>query len=81
MTINIKKWGKKKKVVESKSQISEISYVHSGVFLATLNTACRWREQSAKKNMLSISKVVTFEAAPKFWVMKDRRKSFKERTC
>ena len=39
--------------------------------LATLNTACRWCKRSAKKNIPSISKVVTFEATPKFWGMEE----------
>ena len=58
-----------------------IPYVHSGIFLVTLNTTCRWSKLSAKKNILSISKVVTFEATPKFWGMEDWRKWCKESTC
>ena len=49
-------------------------YVHSGIFPATLNNACRWSKKSANKNILSIAKVVTFEAMPKFWGMEDWRK-------
>ena len=57
-----------------------IPYFHSGIFSETLNTACRWSKQSAKKTILSISKVVTFEATPKFWGMEDWIKYCKERT-
>ena len=57
-----------------------IPYVHSGIFFAALNTACRKNKQSAKKNILSIAKVVTFEATPKFWGMEDWIKWCKERT-
>ena len=57
-----------------------LTYTHSGIFLATLNTAYRWSKRSVKKNILSIAKVVTFEVTPKFWGMKDRRKWCKERT-
>ena len=49
-------------------------------FLATLNTACRRSKKSTKKNILSIAKVVNFEATPKFWGMEDLRKRRKERT-
>ena len=31
---------------------------------ATLNTACIWSKQSAKKNILYVARVVTFEATP-----------------
>ena len=48
-------------------------------FSATLNTACRWSKRFAKKNILSIAKVVTFEVTPKFWGMEDLRKFCKER--
>ena len=47
---------------------------------ATLNTACIWIKQPAKKNILSISRVVTFEATSKFGGMEDLRKWCKERT-
>ena len=46
---------------------------------ATLNTACWWSKRSAKKNILSIAKVVTFEGTPKFWGMEDWRKWCNER--
>ena len=46
-----------------------IPYVQSAIFPATLITACRWSKQFAKKNILFISKVFTFEATPKFWGM------------
>ena len=49
-------------------------------FLATLNTACRRSKRFVKKNILSIAKVVTFEAKPKFWGMEYWRKRCKERT-
>ena len=49
-------------------------------FLATLNTACRCSKQSVKKNILSVAKVVTFEATPKFWGMEYWRKWCKKRT-
>ena len=32
LTINIAKWGTKKKVVENTSQRPDIPYVHSGIF-------------------------------------------------
>ena len=38
-------------------------------FLETLNTACVWRKQSTKKNILCIANVVTFEATTDFWGM------------
>ena len=57
-----------------------LPYVQSGIFPETLNTACRWIKRSADKNILSFSKVVTFEATTKFWCMEDRRKWCKERT-
>ena len=57
-----------------------LPYTHSGVFPATLNTGCRWSKRFAKKNILSIAKVVNFEATPKFWGMEDLRKWCKERT-
>ena len=57
-----------------------LPYVHSDIFPATLNTACRWSKRSVKENVLSISKVVTFEGTPKFWGMEDWRKWCKERT-
>ena len=41
--------------------------------LATLNTACRWSKQSVKKKILSIARVVTFEATPKLWGMEAQR--------
>ena len=59
------------KVVENTYQRPEIPYIHSGIFLGTLNTACRWSKKYAKKNVLSIAKVVTFEATSKFWGMED----------
>ena len=49
-------------------------------FLVTLNTACRWSKRSTKKNILSIDKVVAFEASSKFWGMKEWRKRCKENT-
>ena len=58
-----------------------LPYVHSGIFPVNQNTACRWSKQSAKKNILSIAKVVTFEATPKFWGIEELRKRCKERTC
>ena len=57
-----------------------LPYVQSGIFPATLNTACRWSQRSAKKNILSVAKVVTFEGTPKFWCMEYWRKCCKERT-
>ena len=57
-----------------------LTYVQSGIFSATLNTACRWSKLSAKKNILSVDKVVTFEATPKFWGMEEWRKCCKEMT-
>ena len=39
----------KKKVVDNTSQIPEIPYVQSGIFLATLNTDFRWSKRSVKK--------------------------------
>ena len=66
LTINITKWGTKIKSVENTPQIPEIPYVHSGIFLATLNTACKQSKRSAKNKILYIAKVVTFEATPKF---------------
>ena len=57
-----------------------LPYVQNGIFPATLNTACRWSKWSAKKKILSVAKIVTFEATPKFWGMEDRRKNFKKRT-
>ena len=56
-----------------------LHYAHSGILLATLNTTCRWSKRSAKKNILSIAKVVTFEVTPKFWGIEDWRKRCKER--
>ena len=47
---------------------------------ADLNTACRQSKRFAKKNILSIAKVVTFEATPKLWGMEYLRKWCKERT-
>ena len=38
-------------------------------FMATLNTAYTRSKQSAKKYILSIAKVVTFEVTPKLWGM------------
>ena len=58
-----------------------LPYVHSGILPANLNTSCRWSERSAKKNILSIARVFTFEAIPKFWGMEYWRKWCKERTC
>ena len=55
-------------------------YTHSGIFLATINTACRWSKLYAKKNLLFISKVVTFEAIPKFWGTVERIKWCKKST-
>ena len=52
MTINITKWGTKKKVAENTPQIPEIPYVHSGIFLATLNTTWRRSKGYAKKNTI-----------------------------
>ena len=46
-----------------------LPYVHRGIFSETLNTACRWSKISVKNNTLSIAKVGTFEATPKFWGM------------
>ena len=46
----------------------------------TLSTACRWSKPSTKKNILFISKVITFEGTPKFWGMEVWRKWCKERT-
>ena len=57
-----------------------LPYVQSGIFPTTLNTACRRSKQSAKKNILSVARVVTFEATPKFWGMEDWIKWCKERT-
>ena len=71
LNINVTKWGTKKKVVENIPERPEIPYVHSGIFLVTINTTCRWSKQSTKKNILSIAKFVTFEAMPKFWGMED----------
>ena len=56
-----------------------IPYVHSGIFPATINTAYRWGKWSAKQNILSIAKVVTFEVMPKLWGMEDWEKLCKER--
>ena len=67
-------------MVENTSQRPEITYVHSGIFLETLNTACIWSKRSTKRNVLSIAKVVTFEATAKFWGMGDWRKRRTERT-
>ena len=67
-------------MVENSSQRPEIPYVHSGIFLTTLNTACRRSKKSVNKNILSIAKVVNFEATAKFWGMEDWRKRCKERT-
>ena len=50
-------------------------------FLATINAACRWGKWTAKKNILYIAKVVTFEATSKFWGMKYRWKRCNKRTC
>ena len=50
------------------------------IFPETLNTACRWSKQPAKKNILSITKAVTFEATPKFWGMEDLRRWCTEMT-
>ena len=55
-------------------------YVHSSIFPETLNTTCRWSKRSTKKNILPISKVVTFEATPKLWGMEYWRRWCKERT-
>ena len=71
LTTNKKKLGTEKKVVDNISQRPDIRYVQSGMFLATLNTACRWSKVSAKKDILSIAKVVTFEATTKLWGMED----------
>ena len=79
LTINITNLGTKKKVVGNSSQRPEICYVHSGIFLATLNTAFICSKRSSKKNILSIANVFTFEATPKFWGMEDWRKRCKER--
>ena len=38
---------------------------------ATINTASIKNKNYAKKNILSIARVVTFEAKPKFWGMED----------
>ena len=81
LTINITKWGTKNKVVENTYQRPEIPYFHSGIFLETINTACRWSKRSAKRNILSIARVITSEATPKFWGMEDWRKWCKERKC
>ena len=57
-----------------------LTYVQSGIFPATLNNTCRWSKRSAKKKILSVAKVVTFEAMFKWWDMEDWRKWCKERT-
>ena len=57
-----------------------LPYVHSGIFPETINTACIWSKRPAKKNILSIARVVTFEATSKFWGMEYWRKWCKERT-
>ena len=57
-----------------------LTYVHSGIFLETLNTPCIWSKLSAKKKILSIDRVVAFDATPKFWDMEDWGKSCKKRT-
>ena len=54
--------------------------VRSEMFLATLNTAFRRSKISTKKNILSVAKVVTFEATLKFCDMEYWRKWCKERT-
>ena len=69
LAVNITKWGTKNKAVDITYQIPEIPYIHSDIFLDTLNTACRWSKQFVKKNILSIENVVNFEATPKFWGM------------
>ena len=76
----ITKWGTKKRVLYNTSQIPEIPYAHSDIFLETIDTACRWSERPAKKYILSITKVVNFEATSKFWGIEDLRKRCKERT-
>ena len=58
-----------------------LTYVHSDIFPENLNADCRWSKQSAKKKILSIAKVVTFEGTHKFWGMEDWIKWCKERTC
>ena len=80
MTINIIKWVTKKK--GGREYITETRYtLHpQWIFLATINTDCRWSKWSAKKNVLSIAKVVNFEATTNFWGMEDWRKRCKERT-
>ena len=57
-----------------------IPYFHSGILPTTLNNACRQSKQSEKKNIIFISKVVTFQATPKFLGMKSWRKCCMEST-
>ena len=49
------------------------------IFPATINIACRWSKRPAKKNILSIAKVVNFEATPKFLGMEYWRNWCNER--
>ena len=46
-------------MVDNTPHRPEIPYVHSGIFLATLNTDCRWSKRYANKNVLFIAKTST----------------------
>ena len=57
-----------------------LPHVRSGIFHGDSKYRCRWSKRSAKKNILSVAKVVTFEAKPKLWGMEDWSKWCKENT-
>ena len=67
-------------MIEISPQRPDIPYVHSGIFLATINTACIWSKLSAKKNILSIAKVVNFLGDTQVLEYGILKKSSKERT-
>ena len=64
LTINIKKWGTKKKWIENTSKRPEIPYVCSGIFMVTLNTACIWIKLSAKKKYFPLPRLLLLRQRP-----------------
>ena len=73
-------------MVENTSQIPEIPYVHSGIFLETLNTACIWSKWSAKKTYYTLTMLLLLMRRPSsgVWNTEEngtRKVQCKERTC
>ena len=60
----------KMNVVENTYHRPEIPYFHSGIFIETINTACRWSKLSSKIKLISIDKVVILSLQPNYGVWK-----------